>query len=84
MFHKPKIPDLVEQIKSILAESRGSLADNEIELLERACGLLQRLDHAETVETEKLISDVFVILLRFFLNPEALEGLKEWYHTFLE
>ncbi len=77
---KPKTSALIASIKQVLKKNRGSLADDEVLILQNACFVLSKLDDVEPEEARKVFSELTTRLLLILLRPEILEQIGEWIH----
>ena len=65
-------------IRSVIAKSRGSLAKDDVDVLKRACKVLEKLDDVESNKTKEIMTEITKVLLRVMLRPELLEKFGEW------
>jgi len=81
MKNKLKNADLVRTIKSLIAKSRGSLAEDDVKTLEKACKVLAKLDDVESKKAKAVMTEITKVLLRVLLRPELLEKFGEWFSS---
>jgi hypothetical protein len=74
----PKTADLITSIRFVLEKSRGSLADDDVLILQNACNVLSKLDDVEPEEAGRLLTEISVGLIRVLTRPDVLAHIAKW------
>jgi hypothetical protein len=77
-MEKTKIKEIIKLINSAVEKNRGTLSEDDAQVISKALEVFEKLEDSEAGDVRKNMELIAIYLLKFFSNPIITQQISEW------